>query len=119
MSKKSFAGGFNTLLGETTTPSAAASKHAARTAGMEPADTRITLVLPVELVEKLRAAAYWQHMLIREAMEEAITDYIKKHKPKPRPEKARKQEVEARKRRVEALSRKYNKPANTPALPKY
>ena len=119
MAKKRFTGGLSTLLGESTTPSSTATKHAARTAGTVSTDTRITLVLPEELVEKLRATAYWQRIQIKQAMEEAITDYLKKHKPKPRPEEARKQEVEARTRRVEALSRVYNKPGNKPKLPKY
>lgn len=128
MGKKTFkvpVGGINTLLGENTTPSSTASKQAARaTVRDEPEDIRVTMILPEDLVERLKAAAYWQRIQIRQAVEEAIADYLKKHKPKPRPEEARKQEVAARTRRVEALrgrkGRVYTgEPSRLPKLPKY
>jgi len=113
MAKKSFSGGLNTILGEigndkTTTSAKTTSKVLDHILD----DTRVTFVLPEELVEKLRAVAYWKRMHIRQVVEEALTDYIKKERPKPRPEEARVLEVKKRAKRFKSKDSK-------PKLAKY
>lgn len=84
-SKKTFVGGLNSLLGETS-PAPTQQRVIAEQAAAPSSDARATFVLSAELLERLRAAAYWNRVPIKNALEEAITEYLKKYKPKPRPQ---------------------------------
>ena len=89
MSKKNFTGGLNSLLGEqpekpkkgrpiTQTKEITKSSQE----GTKEYETRATFIMNEELLEKLKAIAYWDRVLIKEvintALLEAITKYEKK-----------------------------------------
>lgn len=105
MNKKDFTGGLNSLLGERKPehqePAKPAvfepvkpeskevaqvdKKSAASTSkrGTKPDETRATLIVNEEVLEKLKAIAYWERTLIKdvvnEALEESVKRYEKKH----------------------------------------
>jgi hypothetical protein len=60
--------------------------------GTKENETRATFIVNEELLEKLKAIAYWERLLIKDvfnsAMEEAVSKYEKKHgEIKPIPKK--------------------------------
>ncbi len=98
MSKKNFSGGLSSLLGDQpdnaqkskpATPAKQMSKTSQE--GTKENETRATFIVNEELLEKLKAIAYWDRMLIKDvvnaALEEAVTKYEKKNgdiKPMPK-----------------------------------
>jgi hypothetical protein len=105
MSKKSFTGGLNSLLGETSTGDKieVANKKVGRPKtstkviskssqeGTKENETRATFIVREDLLEKLKAIAYWDRVMIKEvintALEEAVSKYEKKNgdlKPIPK-----------------------------------
>ena len=99
MSKKSFTGGLDSLLGDqpqrpkrgrpaTSTREITKSSQE----GTKEGETRATFIVKEELLEKLKAIAYWDRKLIKEvvtsALEEAVNKYEKKNgEIKPIPKK--------------------------------
>ena len=99
MSKKNFTGGLDSLLGEqpqrpkrgrpaTSTREITKSSQE----GTKEGETRATFIVKEELLEKLKAIAYWDRKLIKEvvtsALEEAANKYEKKNgEIKPIPKK--------------------------------
>lgn len=99
MSKKSFTGGLNSLLGDqpekpkrgrpqTSTREITKSSQE----GTKENETRATFIINEELLEKLKAIAYWDRLLIKDvlntALQEAVAKYEKKNGAvKPIPEK--------------------------------
>ena len=99
MSKKSFTGGLDSLLGDqpqrpkrgrpaTSTREITKSSQE----GTKEGETRATFIVKEELVDKLKAIAYWDRKLIKEvvtsALEEAVNKYEKKNgEIKPIPKK--------------------------------
>jgi hypothetical protein len=99
MSKKNFTGGLDSLLGEqpqrpkrgrpaTSTREITKSSQE----GTKEGETRATFIVKEELLEKLKAIAYWDRKLIKEvvtsALEEAVNKYEKKNgEIKPIPKK--------------------------------
>jgi len=105
MSKKDFTGGLNSLLGErkpeqpepakptVIEPTKPEPKEVAKVEkkivpstskrGTKPNETRATLIVNEDVLEKLKAIAYWERTLIKdvvnEALEEAVKRYEKKH----------------------------------------
>lgn len=90
MSKKSFNGGINSVLGETPEQikkrnSVTASKKITKTSqrGTKENETRATFIVKEELLDKLKSIAYWDRVLIKEvintALEEAVLKYEKKN----------------------------------------
>ncbi len=98
MSKKTFTGGLNSLLGENSDSikrvrPVTQTKEITKTSqeGTKENETRATFIVNEELLEKLKAIAYWDRVLIKEvintALEEAISKHEKKHgsiKPIPK-----------------------------------
>jgi hypothetical protein len=103
MSKKNFTGGLNSLLGDTSkgdnpvgakvgrpkTSTKVISKSSQE--GTKENETRATFIVREDLLEKLKAIAYWDRVLIKEvinpALEEAVSKYEKKNgdiKPIPK-----------------------------------
>lgn len=99
MSKKNFTGGLDSLLGEqpqrpkrgrpaTSTREITKSSQE----GTKEGETRATFIVKEELLEKLKAVAYWDRIKIKDviasALEEAVNKYEKKNgEIKPIPKK--------------------------------
>jgi hypothetical protein len=96
MSKKSFVGGLNTILGEgankpgepekpkkgrPTTQTKVITKSSQE--GTKENETRATFIVREDLLDKLKAIAYWDRVLIKEvintALQEAVDKYEKKN----------------------------------------
>jgi hypothetical protein len=100
MSKKDFKGGLGSLLGENnkpTTKKVGRPKTSTKTItkssqeGTKENETRATFIVNEELLDKVKAVAYWERELIKEtinrALAEAVSKYEKKHgdiKPIPK-----------------------------------
>lgn len=90
MSKKSFTGGLSSLLGEQEKrPKIGRPKTVFKEItkssqeGTKENETRATFIVDEGLLEKLKAIAYWDRILIKEvvsgALQDAIAKYEKKH----------------------------------------
>lgn len=93
MSKKSFSGGFESLLGNANEGEnkpkvgrpKTQTKEVTKTSqdGTKENETRATFIVNEELLEKLKAIAYWDRVLIKDvvnsALEEAVSKYEKKN----------------------------------------
>jgi hypothetical protein len=101
MSKKNFTGGLSSLLGDQpdkpkrgrpVTQTKEITKSSQE--GTKENETRATFIINEELLEKLKAIAYWDRVLIKDvintALQETIAKYEKKSgeiKPIPKPKK--------------------------------
>ena len=99
MSKKNFTGGLNSLLGDQpekpkrgrpVTQTKEITKSSQE--GTKENETRATFIINEELLEKLKAIAYWDRVLIKDvintALQEAVVRYEKKSgEIKPIPKK--------------------------------
>ena len=92
MSKKNFTGGLNSLLGDLpekpkkgrpVTQTKEITKSSQE--GTKENETRATFIVNEELLEKLKAVAYWERRMIKEviasALEETVAKYEKKNGP--------------------------------------
>jgi len=92
MSKKNFTGGLNSLLGDSPekpkkgrpiTQTKEITKSSQE--GTKENETRATFIVNEELLEKLKAVAYWERRMIKEviasALEETVAKYEKKNGP--------------------------------------
>jgi len=108
MSKKSFTGGLSSLLGDETPqpetkqgrPSPSKETRKQSEEGCKAGETRATFILNEELLDKLKAVAYWKRLMIKEALEEALDSYLTTEEVKPRPERERKKEQAAIQKRM-------------------
>jgi len=98
MSKKNFTGGLNSLLGDQpkkpkrgrpVTQTKEITKSSQE--GTKEKETRATFIVNEDLLEKLKAIAYWDRVLIKDvvntALQEAVAKYEKKNgdiKPIPK-----------------------------------
>ena len=89
MSKKDFKGGLNSLLGEQ--PQAPKKgrpqtqfKEITKTSqeGTKENETRATFIVNEELLEKLKAVAYWRRLMIKEVINSALSEYIERQEKK-------------------------------------
>lgn len=100
MSKKTFSGGLSSLLGEASKGKKKIGRPVTQTKvitkssqeGTKEKETRATFILKEDLVEKLKAIAFWERKLIKdfigEALQEIVDKYEKKSgKVKPVPKK--------------------------------
>jgi hypothetical protein len=99
MSKKNFTGGLNSLLGDQpektkrgrpVTQTKEITKSSQQ--GTKEKETRATFIVNEELLDKLKAIAYWDRSLIKEVINTALQDYVAKHEKnsgeiKPLPKK--------------------------------
>jgi len=99
MSKKNFTGGLSSLLGDQpekakrgrpVTHTKEISKSSQE--GTKEGETRATFILKEELLDKLKAIAYWDRLLIKDvvntALQETVAKYEKKNgEVKPIPKK--------------------------------
>lgn len=86
MSKKDFTGGLNSLLGEQpekakrgrpVTQTKEITKSSQQ--GTKEYETRATFIMNEELLEKLKAIAYWDRVLIKEVINTALQEYVTKY----------------------------------------
>ena len=89
MSKKNFTGGLNSLLGEQTekvkrgrpvTQTKEITKSSQE--GTKVNETRATFIINEELLEKLKAIAYWDRVLIKDVVNIALQDIVDKYEKK-------------------------------------
>lgn len=92
MVKKSFSGGLNSLLGDTkpSEPTAepketkAAKKEITKTSqiGTKEKETRATFIVSEDLLEKMKALAYWDRVLIKDIVNAAFEEHISRYEKK-------------------------------------
>lgn len=83
MSKKTFSGGLNSLLGEPSEkPKAGKPEEVIKKTSGGAGGIRTTLILQRELLEKIKAMAYWDRTTIKEIVASALEDTIRKHEIK-------------------------------------
>ena len=92
MAKKSFSGGLNSLLGETnqaeqTAEQAepkAAKKEITKTSqiGTKEKETRATFIVNEDLLEKMKALAYWERVLIKDIINQAFEEHVARYEKK-------------------------------------
>ena len=88
MSKKDFTGGLNSLLGDNEKPKRGRPKTSTREItkssqeGTKEKETRATFIVNEELLEKLKAIAYWDRKLIKEVVDTALQDRVDKYEKK-------------------------------------
>ena len=89
MSKKNFTGGLNSLLGDQpdkpkrgrpVTQTKEITKSSQE--GTKENETRATFIINEELLDKLKAMAYWDRKLIKEVVETALQDIVVKYEKK-------------------------------------
>lgn len=95
MSKKNFSGGVSSLLGETATqiekkgPGRPVTqlKEITKTSqeGTKEGETRATFIVKEELLDKVKAIAYWDRILFKDVINSALEDAINKHEKKNGP----------------------------------
>ena len=89
MSKKNFSGGLNSLLGEqiekpkrgrpvTSTREITKSSQE----GTKENETRATFIINEELLDKLKAIAYWDRVLIKDVINTALQETVAKYEKK-------------------------------------
>lgn len=88
MSKKNFTGGFNSLLGAKDKPARGRPKTTTKEVtkssqeGTKENETRATFIINEELLDKLKAIAYWERVLIKEVVAEALQEAVVKYEKK-------------------------------------
>ena len=88
MSKKNFTGGLNSLLGDNEKPKRGRPKTSTREItkssqeGTKEKETRATFIVNEDLLEKLKAIAYWDRKLIKEVVDTALQDAVNKYEKK-------------------------------------
>jgi hypothetical protein len=92
MAKKSFSGGLNSLLGDTKAPeqvqamveTKASKKEITKTSqiGTKENETRATFIVNEELLEKMKALAYWDRVLIKDIINQALEEHITRYEKK-------------------------------------
>ena len=89
MSKKDFTGGLNSLLGDQpekpkrgrpVTQTKEITKSSQE--GTKEKETRATFIVNEELLDKLKAIAYWDRKLIKEVVDTALQDIVDKYEEK-------------------------------------
>lgn len=88
MSKKDFTGGLNSLLGDNPKPKRGRPKTSTRVVtkssqeGTKENETRATFILNEELLEKVKAIAYWDRVLIKDVVNTALQEIVTKYEEK-------------------------------------
>jgi hypothetical protein len=80
--------------------------------GTKEEETRATFIVKEELLDKLKAVAYWERMLVKDILNVALQEYVDKINPKPRPEEARVKDQETNQKLIKKQGYKAR-------LPKY
>lgn len=78
MSKKSFVKGLNDVLGDKKKEKDVQSNLSKKVKK----EIARTFILNSELIEEIKAIAYWERRLIKEVTNEALKDYVERYKEK-------------------------------------
>lgn len=86
MSKKNFKGGLDSLLGDSKEPKKVGrpktqNKVITKSSqeGTKVNETRATFIVKEELLDKLKAIAYWERSLIKDEVNKALEDYLERY----------------------------------------
>ncbi len=82
MSKKNFSGGFDSLLGSATEQVTKEETPAVAEVAPEEnvvSEIRATFIVDKNLMDKMKAIAYWDRTYIKDVINEAFAEYIKKY----------------------------------------
>jgi tyrosyl-tRNA synthetase len=89
MSKKNFTGGLNSLLGDQTAKPkrgrpVTKTKEITKSSqeGTKEKETRATFIVNEELLDKLKAIAYWDRVLIKDVVNTALQETVAKYEKK-------------------------------------
>ncbi len=89
MTKKNFTGGLNSLLGEeapkkkTGRPRTQKKKITKSSQeGTKENETRATFIVKEDLLEKLKALAYWERLMIKDVINKALEETIESYEAK-------------------------------------
>ena len=92
MAKKNFSGGLESLLGNTNQAEAApavaepkaAKKEITKTSqiGTKEKETRATFIVNEDLLEKMKSLAYWDRVLIKDIINQALEEHIARYEKK-------------------------------------
>jgi hypothetical protein len=89
MTKKDFSGGLNSLLGnQPEKPKVGRPKTnfkeitKSSQEGTKENETRATFIVREDLLEKLKAVAYWERMLYKEVVNTALEEYLSRYEKK-------------------------------------
>ena len=89
MSKKNFSGGLSSLLGDQPKKSKAGrpvtqTKEITKSSqeGTKENETRATFIVKEDLLDKLKAIAYWDRVLIKDVINTALEETVAKHEKK-------------------------------------
>ena len=89
MSKKNFKGGLNSLLGDQPEKAkrgrpVTQTKEITKSSqeGTKEKETRATFIVNEELLEKLKAIAYWDRVLIKDVINTALQETVAKYEKK-------------------------------------
>ena len=92
MGKKSFSGGLNSLLGESKQAEQVAEqvepkapkREITKTSqiGTNVKETRATFIVNEDLLEKMKAVAYWDRVLIKDIVNSAFEEFISRYEKK-------------------------------------
>jgi hypothetical protein len=96
MAKKNFSGGLNSLLGDTKAPQPPKGEQAPAVAepkakreitktshiGMKEKETRATFIVNDDLLDKMKAIAYWERTLIKDIINQSFEDHIARYEKK-------------------------------------
>jgi len=89
MTKKDFKGGLSSLLGDQAeSPKRGRPKTSTKTPistseeGTKEDETRATFIVKKESLEKLKAIAYWDRVLIKEVINTALEEYLSRYEKK-------------------------------------
>ena len=87
MSKKSFRGGIDTILGESNqdevqVKSESLVKTTRKPDAPQPGEKRATFHISENTLEKVKAIAYWERLTIKEVVNDAFADYVAKYERK-------------------------------------
>jgi hypothetical protein len=88
MSKKNFTGGLNSLVGDYQSPRPGRPKTQTKEVtkssqeGTKEGETRATFIINEESLEKLKAVAYWDRLLIKEVINTALEEYLSRYEKK-------------------------------------
>ena len=79
MSKKSFSGGIDALLGESQPKE---TKPKRKPDAPQPGERRATFHINEDILDKVKAIAYWERLTIKKVVNEAFADYVAKYERK-------------------------------------
>jgi hypothetical protein len=92
MAKKNFSGGLSSLLGDSKQPKQtteikeikAVKKEITKTSqlGTKEKETRATFIVKEDLLEKMKALAYWDRALIKDIVNMAFEEHISRYEKK-------------------------------------